>query len=54
MSESSLGDLNKQISEKSLFVDDLKRGISEVIVGQDELINKILIGVLSDGHILIY
>ena len=53
MSESSLGDLNKQISEKSLFVDDLKRGISEVIVGQDELINKILIGVLSDGHILI-
>ncbi len=53
MSESSLGDLNKQISEKSLFLDDLKRGISEVIVGQDELINKILIGVLSDGHILI-
>ena len=53
MSESSLGDLNKQISEESLFLDDLKRGISEVIVGQDELINKILIGVLSDGHILI-
>tara|TARA_Y100000590_G_scaffold463577_1_gene630678 strand:- start:1159 stop:2154 length:996 start_codon:yes stop_codon:yes gene_type:complete len=53
MSGSSLGDLNKQISEKSLFLDDLKRGISEVIVGQDELINKILIGVLSDGHILI-
>tara|TARA_B100001250_G_scaffold202956_1_gene174025 strand:+ start:875 stop:1870 length:996 start_codon:yes stop_codon:yes gene_type:complete len=53
MVQFSLGDLNKQISEKSLFLDDLKKKIFEIIVGQNELINKILIGILADGHILI-
>ncbi len=53
MGQFSLGDLNKQISEKSLFLDDLKKRIFEIIVGQNELINKILIGILADGHILI-
>ena len=53
MVQFSLGDLNKQISEKSLFLDDLKKKIFEIIFGQNELINKILIGILADGHILI-
>ena len=53
MVQFSLGDLNKQISEKSLFLDDLKKKIYEIIFGQNELINKILIGILADGHILI-
>lgn len=53
MVEFSLGDLNKEISEKSLFLDELKGKICEKIVGQNQLINKILIGILADGHILI-
>ncbi len=53
MVQFSLGDLNKKISEKSLFLDDLKKKIYEIIFGQNELINKILIGILADGHILI-
>tara|TARA_A100001011_G_scaffold364388_1_gene415091 strand:- start:4265 stop:5260 length:996 start_codon:yes stop_codon:yes gene_type:complete len=53
MVEFSLGDLNKEISEKSLFLDELKGKICETIVGQNQLINKILIGILADGHILI-
>ena len=53
MGQVTLGDLNKEISEKSFFLDDLKKNICQIIVGQDELINKILIGILADGHILI-
>ena len=53
MGQVTLSDLNKEISEKSFFLDDLKKNICQIIVGQDELINKILIGILADGHILI-
>lgn len=53
MGQFTLGDLNKEISEKSFFLKDLKKNICQIIVGQDELINKILIGILADGHILI-
>ncbi len=53
MGQVTLGDLNKEISEKSFFLKDLKKNICQIIVGQDELINKILIGILADGHILI-
>ena len=42
MGQVTLGDLNKEISEKSFFLDDLKKNICQIIVGQDELINKIL------------
>ena len=31
----------------------LKKAISQVIVGQNELIDKILIGMLANGHILL-
>ena len=42
-----------KIATKSVFVKDLKEGIAKVIVGQDELIDKILISVISNGHILL-
>jgi MoxR-like ATPase len=45
--------LNSKIAKKSTFVKDLKEGIGKVIVGQDELIDKILISVISNGHILL-
>ncbi|HJL63354.1 MAG TPA: MoxR family ATPase, partial [Candidatus Marinimicrobia bacterium] len=35
------------------FVDDLKKALGQVIVGQDDLINRILIGLLANGHILL-
>ena len=33
------------------FIDDLKKGMNQVILGQDELISKIIISILSNGHI---
>lgn len=45
--------INKQVQEESLFLQDLKREIGKVIVGQDALIEKMLVALLADGHILI-
>ena len=53
MSDFSLSEINDKISKASSFIDDLKKGMSGVILGQDELINKIIISMLSNGHILL-
>ena len=53
MSDFSLTEINERISRESTFVDDVKKGLKEVIVGQEELVNRILIGMLANGHILL-
>ena len=53
MSEFSLSEINERISKESVFVDKLKDEISTVVVGQTELVNRLLIGILANGHILI-
>ena len=53
MDKASLDLLNKKIEKQSKFVLDLKKGIGKVIVGQEELINKILISIISNGHVLL-
>ena len=53
MSEFSLSDINNRILENSDFVHDLKKTLNKIIIGQEDLINKIIIGMLSDGHILL-
>ena len=53
MSDFSLTEINERISKSSLFVDELKKGMGQVIIGQDALINKILISMLANGHILL-
>ena len=53
MTEFSLSKINDRITKESAFIDPLRASISEVIVGQDELINKILIGLLANGHMLL-
>ena len=46
-------ELNIRIEQKSGFVTDLITGMNQVIVGQKHLVNSLLIGLLSDGHILL-
>ena len=53
MAEFSLSEINERISRESSFVDTLKEAVSETIVGQADLVNRLLIGVLANGHILI-
>ena len=53
MNKDALNRLNAKIAKKSVFIKDLKDGIGQVIVGQNDLIDKILISVISNGHILL-
>mgnify|MGYP006096742133 FL=1 len=53
MSEFSLSEINDRIAKESKFIEPLKSSIGEVIVGQEDLINKILIGLLANGHMLL-
>jgi MoxR-like ATPase len=46
-------ELNERIEMKSAFVQTLVTGMNKVIVGQKHLIESLLIGLLSDGHILL-
>ena len=45
--------LNERVSEKGTFVTNLMKGMDQVIVGQKHLVESLLIGLLSDGHILL-
>lgn len=46
-------ELNEKIEKQSYFVDALVMGMDKVIVGQKHLVESLLIGLLSDGHILL-
>ncbi len=45
--------LNQQIFLDSAFVDDIKSATSKVIVGQGYMIERLLLGLLAKGHILL-
>jgi len=46
-------ELQERIERESSFVDALTLGMNQVIVGQKHLVESLLIGLLSDGHILL-
>lgn len=45
--------LNERISYESRFVDKLKDEIGHVIIGQLNMLDRLLIGLLSNGHVLL-
>jgi MoxR-like ATPase len=49
----NIKELNERIKLESEFVDLITLEIQKVIVGQKSLIDRLLIGLLSDGHILL-
>jgi MoxR-like ATPase len=53
MNTVDIRELNERIERQSAFVDTLSLGINQTIVGQKHLIESLLIGLLSDGHILL-
>ncbi|MCS3611120.1 AAA family ATPase [Salinibacter ruber] len=53
MSEHNLAELEDRIATESAFVDDLLDEIGRVVVGQRYMIERLLIGLLADGHVLL-
>jgi MoxR-like ATPase len=51
--EVNIKELNERIKRESEFVDLITLEIQKVIVGQKGLVERLLIGLLSDGHILL-
>src|SRR5678815_3056867 len=45
--------LNEKIQHASLFTETIRNALSKVIIGQHEMINRLLIALLSNGHILL-
>lgn len=45
--------INQKVREQSTFIHSLKAEIGKVIVGQDYLIDRLIIGMLSNGHVLL-
>ena len=45
--------LNEQIEAESRFITDLTEGMNRTIVGQKHLVSSLLIGLLSNGHVLL-
>jgi len=48
-----INELNSRIQQESAFVDILSMEMKKVIVGQKQMIDRLLIGLLSNGHILL-
>jgi MoxR-like ATPase len=45
--------LNELVAKESAFIDDLTAEIGKVIVGQSYMIERILVGLLAGGHVLL-
>ncbi|HLD40559.1 MAG TPA: AAA family ATPase [Candidatus Omnitrophota bacterium] len=48
-----LGIINEKVSKESVLVHGLVQEIRKVIIGQDYLVNRLLVGILANGHILV-
>ena len=53
MTEATLEERTARVREESAFVGPLLKEIERTIVGQEEMVRRILIGLLADGHLLL-
>jgi MoxR-like ATPase len=53
MNMANLRQLNEQISHESGFLQDLLAEVNKVMVGQEMLVERVLIALLADGHLLL-
>jgi MoxR-like ATPase len=51
--DQSIRAIHEKVKQASVFVQALKQEIGRVIVGQDYLIERMMIGLLADGHVLL-
>jgi len=49
----TIEEINQKVVEKSQLIDKIQAEVRKVVVGQDYMIKRMLVGLLSDGHILL-
>lgn len=50
---SGIGLINEKVKEESVFVADLRAEMEKVIIGQQYLVDRLMIGLLANGHVLL-
>ncbi len=53
MEMKTIRELNEAVAHEALFLQDLLTEVNQVMVGQEKLIERLLIALLADGHILL-
>ena len=53
MEMTTIRELNEVVEREALFLQDLLAEVNKVMVGEEKLIERLLIGLLADGHILL-
>ena len=53
MNTATIRQLNEEVQQEALFLQDLLAEINTVMVGQETLVERVLVGLLADGHILL-
>ncbi|MDM8528461.1 MoxR family ATPase [Anaerolineales bacterium HSG24] len=53
MDMNTIRELNEKVEREAMFLQDLLTEIKKVVVGQEVLIERLLIALLADGHILL-
>lgn len=51
--DSSIQEITATIQKESAFLADIRRQIDKAVVGQKKVVDKILIAIFSDGHVLL-
>ncbi|MFN8458909.1 MAG: ATPase, partial [Anaerolineae bacterium] len=49
----TIRELNEAVAKEAIFLQDLLSEVNKVIVGQERLIERLMIALLADGHILL-
>lgn len=53
MNLTTVRELNAQVEKEGLFLHDLRAEINKLMVGQEAMVDRMLIALLADGHILL-
>lgn len=53
MEQNEVEQITEKVKQESAFIDNVTKEIGKVIVGQQYLVERLLIGLLADGHILL-
>ena len=53
MDQTQIQELQAQIREASAFIQPLKTEIGRILVGQEQLVKRLMLSLLADGHVLL-
>lgn len=53
MSDLSIDQLQEEISKQSTFIADLKKEVGKVLVGQEHVVDMLIMGLITNGHVLV-